>query len=108
MNYIARITGKLAELLPDCPPDLLRFYAVLVLVLGTGTGWDDVHDAWSAWRDITRPDHPSLIPYGLLSGEVKALDSPYAKAIHQAAIWWRDDKHDRTLHAQPATTGGQT
>lgn len=85
MNYIDDITSRLAARLDDCPPDLLRFYALLVLIQGHCTSLEDVHDAWAAWRVATRPDHPSLVPFGVLTPEVQELDRKYRDAIHQVA-----------------------
>jgi hypothetical protein len=66
-------------------PDLLRLYTLLLLVTGHNTTREDVHNAWAAWRAMTRPDHPALIPFAELSPEVAALDEPYARAIRLAA-----------------------
>jgi hypothetical protein len=85
VNYVDKITRRLADLLPDCPDDLLRFYALLVLIQGISTTRLDVHDAWSCWRTATRPDHPSLIPFTALSTQVQALDDPYVEAIREVA-----------------------
>jgi hypothetical protein len=67
-------------------PDLLRLYTLLVLTTGTGTTAENVHDAWSAWRILTRPDHPALKPFAELSPEVAELDQPYADAICAASL----------------------
>ncbi len=84
-NYIGEITSRLAVWLPDCPPELLRLYALLVLVQGHCTSLEDVHDAWACWRAATRPDHPALIPFADLSPEVQELDRKYMEAIHLVA-----------------------
>ncbi|GAA0720131.1 hypothetical protein Drose_06405 [Dactylosporangium roseum] len=57
MNYIDRIAAELGVLLDDCKPDLLRLYALLVLVTGVNTTEEAVHDAWiaSAYRDQPEP-----------------------------------------------------
>lgn len=86
MNYVDRVTRDLASALDDCPPELLRLYTLLALVKGAETTLEDVHDAWSVWRADTRPDHPSLIPFGDLSPEVQALDGKYRDAIAEAAV----------------------
>ena len=87
MNYITTITARLGALLPDCAgePGLLRLYALLVLTAGTGTSLEDVHSAWACWRDATRPDHPSLIPFAGLAPEVQELDRTYRDAIRAVA-----------------------
>ena len=85
MNCVSAIMKRLGELLDDCPPDLLRLYALLVLVRGQDTSREDVHDAWALWRDVTRPDHPSLVPFSELTLDVQALDDKYVDAIRVAA-----------------------
>jgi hypothetical protein len=85
MNYIDYITGRLAVYLDDCPTDLLRFYALLVLIQGHCTSLEDVHDAWACWRVATKPDHKSLVRFGDLTPEVQELDRPYMFAIHAVA-----------------------
>ena len=84
-NYLSVITGRLAAKLPGCPTDLLRMYALLVLTTGTETTLENVHDAWSTWRDATRPDHPSLVPFAELAPDVQELDRKYADAIREVA-----------------------
>ena len=85
MNCIDYITDRLAVHLDDCPPDLLRFYALLVLIQGHCTSLEDVHDAWSCWRVATKPDHPSLVRFADLTPEVQELDRKYMEAIHEVA-----------------------
>jgi hypothetical protein len=85
MNYIDYITGRLAVHLDDCPPDLLRFYALLVLIQGPNTRLEDVHDAWACWRVATKPGHPSLVPFADLTPDVQELDRKYMDAIHEVA-----------------------
>jgi hypothetical protein len=84
-NYVERIAGDLALHLPDCDTDLLQLYALLALVKGTETTLTDVHDAWSIWRTQTRPEHPSIVPFNQLTGDVQQLDLKYAEAIRDVA-----------------------
>lgn len=86
MNYFAEIVQALKGLLPDCDDQLCSFYALLVVTTGTLTTLKDVHDAWAAWRNLTKPDHKSLIPFDDLSKDVQALDAPYRDAIVQVAM----------------------
>ena len=65
---------------------LYRIYAVLALALGATTTLKNVHDAWSAWRVATVPNHRSLVPFDRLAPEVQELDAPYRDAIHRAAL----------------------
>lgn len=85
MNYIDEIVEKLRKEIPDCTTDLLRLYALLVLITGEDTELDDVHDAWAVWRSVTKPDHIALVPFGELSDEVRQLDLPYRDAIRKVA-----------------------
>jgi hypothetical protein len=87
-NYIERIGYAIGELVPGCRPDLLRFYALLVLTRGTETTGKDVHDAWAAWMSLpwNHPNHRSLVPYDNLEPDVQALDEPYVEAIREVAL----------------------
>ncbi len=84
-NYLDRIAGQLGELVPDCEPELLRIYAVLVLVKGRDVTPADVHHAWAVWTAPRRPDHPSLVPFEDLAPEVQRLDDRYAEAIAEVS-----------------------
>lgn len=88
-NYVAPIMAKLTDLLPDCEPELVRFYALLILIRGVNADERDVHDAWAVWRDMTNPGHRSLVPFDELTAQVQALDVPYAQAIRKVAeeVW---------------------
>lgn len=94
MSYVTDITGRLADRLPDCPPELLRLYALLVLTTGPETTLEDVHDAWACWREGTRPDHKSLVPFAGLAPEVQELDRPYMDAIRSVAAEVAAEKAD--------------
>jgi hypothetical protein len=85
LNYIDQVAQELADDLGMDDRDLLRLYALLVLVKGTETTLEDVHDAWAVWMAEARPDHRSLIPFSGLRPEVQVLDSKYAEAIHRVA-----------------------
>lgn len=61
------------------------FYAVLAFSKGQKATAEDVHDAWSAWKDHIGEAHPSLLPFNELSREVQQLDEPFMKAIHIVA-----------------------
>jgi hypothetical protein len=84
VNYLDALAHEIGFLAP-CPEDLLRLYALLALTVGEDVTLENVHDAWSAWRAVSKPDHPSLVPFAELSPEVQALDAPYAEAIRQVA-----------------------
>lgn len=85
MTYIDAVVQDIDALVPGCDLDLLRLYAVLVLVRGADVTRADVHHAWAAWRVATKPDHRSLVPFEDLTAEVQALDDPYVEAIRTVA-----------------------
>jgi hypothetical protein len=64
---------------------LLRIYAVLALSVGEQVTWEHVHDAWSAWRSDTKPDHKSIVWFDELAPNVQSLDAKYADAIAKVA-----------------------
>lgn len=82
LNYIDEKVKDLAAIIPGNDNELLRMYVLLSLVKGKQTTLQDVHDAWSAWKTATNPDHKSLIPFVYLSSEVQELDRNYMEAIH--------------------------
>ena len=99
MNYIDRIAIAIFNADPDGPYTatrldeldeddlaLARIYAVLALTKGEDVTNKDVHDAWSAWRTASFPDHRSIVPYEELAPAVQQLDSPYAEAIQKVAM----------------------
>ena len=85
INYVDQIVAALAERLDDCEVDLLRLYALLVLVTGEHTTEQDAHDAWAAWRTATNPRHRLLVSFDQLPAEEQALNTPYADAIRAVA-----------------------
>ncbi|WP_425524387.1 DUF7701 domain-containing protein [Clavibacter michiganensis] len=91
VSYIDRIATEVEhQLLVEHRPkkrsrDLYRYYALLVLTLGSTTTLENVHDAWSAWMTAERPSHPSLVPFTELSEEQQQQDRPYMEAIHRVA-----------------------
>ncbi|MDQ0376567.1 DUF7701 domain-containing protein [Amycolatopsis thermophila] len=89
-TYVQRIIDRLTTELDDCEPDLIRFYALLVLTEGVNTTLEHVHDAWAIWRDQTRPDHPSIVLFDKLDKRTQELDRPYQEAIVRVAQWWWD------------------
>lgn len=85
MNYAQTVIDRINTELPGLAPDLATLYALLALTVGQSVTLADVHDAWSVWRTRTRPDHPSLVPFGELSPEVQDLDQQYRDGIHRVA-----------------------
>ena len=84
-TYVQAVVDELADRLPDCDMSLLRLYALLVFVKGTGATLEDVHDSWALWRMAARPGHPSIVPFWALPVEIQELDRPYMEAIHAVA-----------------------
>ncbi len=84
MNYIETVKTKLASHI-DVEDDLLELYALLVLTRGQLCSLKDVHDAWAIWRNRTKPDHKSLVPFDELTQEVQQLDKEYTDAIIKTA-----------------------
>jgi hypothetical protein len=71
--------------LPDEERGLYLIYAVLALTVGERVTRRDVHDAWSAWKATTDPDHESIQPFEELDAGVQQEDEPFVSAIKEAA-----------------------
>lgn len=84
-NYVQITLGRLLTAVPGLYAELAQLYTLLVLVRGTGTTLRDVHDAWAVWRNVTAPEHRSLVPFDQLPVEVQELDRPFMDAIHLVA-----------------------
>lgn len=86
MNYIDEIAYQIeAKIGSEQDMKLMRIYAVLALTTGKATTLENVHDAWSAWRAETRPDHPSLVWFNQLTPEIQEYDRKYMNVIHRVA-----------------------
>lgn len=83
-NYIEQVKEEL-KLRMNVEDELLDLYALLVLVRGEKCTLEDVHDAWSVWKNKTDATHRSLIPFSELSRQVQELDREYAQAIIKTA-----------------------
>lgn len=84
-TYVQQVIDDLAGRLPDCPPELIRLYALLALTRGPEADLEDVRDAWAIWRSSTDPHHRSLLPFDRLSPAVQELDRKYLEQVHEAA-----------------------
>lgn len=90
MNYIEEIKGELRKHI-NVGKGLMDVYSLLVLIKGTETTLEDVHDAWSVninktWDKEQYGEHRSLIPFDELSPEVQAKDQNYVDAIHKTTL----------------------
>jgi hypothetical protein len=86
VNYIDTIAEKIGlrcdmSMAEPSQRRLLRIYALLALTTGGDTTSENVHDAWSAWRAGTMPDHKSLIPFEQLDKATQDMDNDYRDAI---------------------------
>ena len=80
MNYVHKARAALAQRI-DVEDDLLDLYTLLVFVTGTQTELVHVHDAWALWRNKTKSDHKSLVPFPQLTVEEQEKDREYVQAI---------------------------
>lgn len=83
-NYIEAARQRLARKV-HVKGELLDLYTLLVFTKGVDCTLKDVHDAWSVWTNLRRPDHRSLIPFEQLTVEVQELDREYADGIIETA-----------------------
>jgi hypothetical protein len=95
INYIQEIKDALRVFHPNMKEELLDVYALLVLVKGVNVTLEDVHDAWSVWKNQHRPDHWSLIPFEELKPEVQGLDQKYVDTIRIVSTIYRQASEDR-------------
>lgn len=84
MNYVQEARQLLQSKI-SVDDDLLNLYTLLVFVHGESCRLEHVHDAWALWRNHSKPDHPSLVPFKDLDTETKELDRKYTEAIQEVA-----------------------
>lgn len=84
-NYVQEKIDALKERHPNMPDELVDLYVLLAFVKGSDVTLEDVHDAWSVWKNRIRPDHRSLIPFDELTVEIQNLDQRYADSISSIA-----------------------
>jgi hypothetical protein len=90
MSYLRELSEAIrAEVPPRLTPedadDLFLIYAVLARVKGNRVTEEDVHDAWTAWMEIHRQQHESMVPFDQLPRGVRDEDRPFVEAIHTVA-----------------------
>ena len=91
MTYIEKIAQAIhREAFPDQSMDseerdLYLIYAVLALTIGEMVTKQHVHDAWSAWKTRSDPNHEAVVPFDQLGADKQEEDRPYVEAIRQIA-----------------------
>lgn len=73
--------------------NLVRIYALLVLIKGEQITLKDVHDGWSLDMNYKEPnppycyghDHLSIVPFSKLSKETQERDRKYVDALKKVA-----------------------
>lgn len=99
MNYVQDARIILEEELPRTEPELMDLYLLLLLTAGKLVSLEQVHDAWSIWKDSSTnynassvasnlmvDKHPALVPFGRLGKETQDKDQEYADGIFRAAV----------------------
>lgn len=84
MNYIQRVKQELSKRI-DVENDLLDLYTLIVFLKGKEATLENIHDAWAIWRNNTKPDHKSIIPFKELTEEIQEMDREYTEAIQATA-----------------------
>ncbi len=91
MTYLDTLANAIYEevngrgMPPEDERSLYRIYAVLALTVGERVTWENVHDAWAAWKAGTDPSHPAVKPFSHLDRKAQAKDAPFAEAIRAVA-----------------------
>jgi hypothetical protein len=81
VNYVQEKIDAFRELHPKLDERLVDLYVLLSLIKGDSVTQEDIHDAWSVWKNKIRPDARSLIPFDQLSPEIQQLDQKYVDSI---------------------------
>lgn len=95
MNYFDAITAQLDDAHPGNDPQLIRYYALLVLTTGVNTTLKHVHDAWMAFKvgagwaygpkDNDAKINPYMVPFEEITPEIAAYDEPFRDTIIRIA-----------------------
>ena len=88
-NYMLKREEILKQELSEELPEVLFFNYLSLACASASTGTpitnEEIHDAWSIWKNTVDNTHASIIPYNQLSIEIQELDAPYTDAINRAA-----------------------
>jgi hypothetical protein len=90
VTYLDKLAQLIRAEVPDAlvPPDaerLFLLYAVLLRAKGSEVTASDVHDAWTAWMQGTRPDHDNARPFEDHDDEIREQDEPFVRAVQAVA-----------------------
>ena len=91
-TYIDRVVEKVAKETGLKGKNLIRLYALLVLVKGENTTLEDIHDAWSMDMNFKEKnaycyghEHKSIVPFERLSRETQDKEIEYLNAVRKIA-----------------------
>lgn len=88
-NYMLKRAAILEEELNQELPEVLFSCYLSLACTSASTGTpitnEEIHDAWSIWKNTVDSSHVSIIPYNQLSIEIQELDAPYTDAVNRAA-----------------------
>ena len=92
ITYIDKVTKLVAQKTGLKGKQLIRYYALLVLVKGEDITLENIHDGWAMDMNFKERneycyghDHLSLVPFDKLSEGTKAKDGRYLKALREVA-----------------------
>lgn len=93
-NYMLKREEILKEELNEELPEVLfsNYLSLACTSASTGTPItnEEIHDAWSIWKNKVDKTHKSIIPYIQLPIEIQELDTPYTDAVNRAADRFRE------------------
>ena len=91
-TYIDEVVEKVKEKTGLKGKNLIRLYALLVLVKGENVTLEDIHDAWSMDMNYREQnpycyghEHRSIVPFDKLSKETQDKDKEYLDALISVA-----------------------
>jgi hypothetical protein len=85
LNYVETVRSQIAKVLPDEKyEDLVDLYTLLALIFGSSVTEEDVHNAWSVWKNNNDPDHRSIVGFRLLPVQDQVRDTKYVEIIREA------------------------
>lgn len=91
-TYIDKVVQKVKEKAGVYNKELIKYYALLVLVKGEAITPKDIHDGWAMSMNYREKnehcyghDHFSLVPFKKLSKEVQEKDYRFVRALREIA-----------------------